>query len=249
MAKQTWNAEVYNKNARYVSDLALPVVGLLAPLAGERILDVGCGDGILTKKLQDMGCEMVGIDSSPELIEAARRLGLDVSVMDATDMAFRDEFDAVFSNAALHWIKDADQVIQNVFAALRSGGRFVAECGGKDCVKAIHTALMDELERRGYDGRGASPWYFPSAEEYGERLARAGFQVDYIEVIPRPTPLPEGITGFLETFGGSFTSVLPDAERADYIQDVRRRLKPSLQASDGTWTADYTRLRFKAIKT
>lgn len=248
MAKQTWNAQVYEKNARYVSDLALPVVELLAPQAGERILDLGCGDGVVTKTLQEMGCEMVGIDSSPELIEAARKLGLDVSVMDATDMSFRDEFDAVFSNAALHWMTDPDRVIQNVFAALRSEGRFVAECGGEDCVKAIHTALMDELDQRGYDGRAASPWYFPSAREYGERLERAGFQVNYIEVIPRPTPLPEGIVGFLETFGNSFTLVLPAAERADYIQSVRRRLVPLLQADDGTWTADYTRLRFKAIK-
>ena len=248
MTKQIWNADNYDKNARYVSDLAMPVVALLAPQAGERILDLGCGDGVLTQKLQRLGCDMEGVDASPELIEAARRLELNVSVLDAVDMRFRDEFDAVFSNAALHWMKDADRVIENVFAALRSGGRFVAECGGEDCVKTIHTALIDELDKRGYDGSAANPWYFPSTREYGERLARAGFRVDYIEVIPRPTPLPEGITGFLETFGGSFTSVLPVAERAEYIQAVRARVQPVLQADDGTWTADYTRLRFKAVK-
>lgn len=248
MAEQIWNAEVYERNARFVSDLAMPVVELLDPQPGERILDLGCGDGVLTKKLEDMGCELIGIDSSPELVQAARELGLDVTVKDATAMNFCGEFDAVFSNAVLHWIKDADRAIRNVFAALRSGGRFVGEFGGHKCVETIHAALIQELDRRGYDGRAASPWYFPGAQEYGERLTRAGFHVHYIEVIPRPTRLPGDISGFLETFGGSFTSVLPVVDRAAYIEDVRNRLKPLLCADDGTWIADYTRLRFKALK-
>lgn len=248
MSAQTWNAEVYEKNARYVSDLGAPVVELLAPESGERILDVGCGDGVLTKKLQNMGCEMVGIDSSPEFVAAAKHLGLNAAVMDAARMDFREEFDAVFSNAALHWMKAADSVIANVFTALRPGGRFVAECGGKDCVKTIHTALIDVLNKRGYDGQAASPWYFPSAEEYGERLRRAGFEVEYIEVIPRPTPLPQGIIGFLETFADSFTALLPETERAAFIAEVSTRVQPILQKEDGSWFADYTRLRFKATK-
>ena len=248
MAEQTWNAEVYERNARFVSDLAMPVVELLDPLPGERILDLGCGDGVLTKKLEDMGCELVGIDASPQLVQAARRLGVDVTVKDAAEMNFFGEFDAVFSNAVLHWIKDADRVIRNAFAALRPGGRFVAECGGHRCVETIHSALIGELDRRGYDGRAASPWYFPSAEDYGARLSRAGFRVHYIEVIPRPTRLPGDISGFLETFAGSFTSVLPVADRGAYLGDVRNRLKPLLCADDGTWTADYTRLRFRALK-
>lgn len=248
MAQQTWNAEAYERNARFVSDLGMPVVELLDPQPGERILDLGCGDGVLTKTLQDMGCELVGIDSSPELVHAALELGLDAVVQDATEMQFGEEFDAVFSNAVLHWIKDADRVICKVFEALRSGGRFVAECGGFKCVETIHSALVTELEQRGYDGRGANPWYFPTAEEYRERLIRAGFEVDYIAVIPRPTRLPGDILGFLETFGGSFTSVLPVAERKEYLNDVRMRLRPLLCSDDGVWTADYTRLRFKASK-
>jgi trans-aconitate methyltransferase len=245
---QTWNAEVYRRNARFVSDLGMPVVALLDPRPGERILDVGCGDGALTRKLRDMGCELVGIDSSPELIRAALDLGLDVAVEDATTMSFDEEFDAVFSNAVLHWIRDADRVIGNVFRALRNGGRFVAECGGHGCVETIRTALITELEKRGYDGAAADPWYFPTTEDYASRLAKAGFRVEYIEIIPRPTSLPGDITGFLETFGGSFTSVLPPNERAAYIDDVRDRVKPALCGEDGRWTADYTRLRFKAFK-
>lgn len=248
MTVQTWNAETYERNARFVSDLGMPVVELLDPRPGERILDLGCGDGVLTKKLEDMGCVLVGIDSSPELVRAAAALGLDVAVTDAVEMAFREAFDAVFSNAVLHWITDADRVIRKAHEALRPGGRFVAECGGHECVETIRTALVTELDRRGYDGRAADPWYFPAADEYRERLVRAGFDVDYIEVIPRPTRLPGDIAGFLETFAGSFTSVLPAGERAAYVEDVRERLRPALCDAEGTWTADYTRLRFKALR-
>ena len=249
MKSQTWDADVYDRNARFVSDLAMPVVALLDPQPGERILDLGCGDGVLTRKLEDMRCELVGIDSSPELVQAAMELGLDVAIQDAVEMAFADEFDAVFSNAVLHWITDADRVIARVFDALHEGGRFVAECGGHKCVETIRTALITELDRRGYDGKAADPWYFPTVEDYRCRLMKAGFTVEYIELIPRPTPLPGDITGFLETFGGSFTLVLPAEAREAYIDDVRDRVKPALCDGDGTWTADYTRLRFKAYKT
>ncbi len=249
MTSQIWNADGYKKNARFVSDLATPVVELLDPLPGERILDLGCGDGVLTKKLQDMGCDVIGLDSSPSLAAAARKLGLRIVVMDAAAMTFRQEFDAVFSNAVLHWIRDADRLIDNVFDALRPNGRFVAECGGHKCNDTIVTALTAELLRRGYDGHLAVPWYFPTAEEYGARLDRCGFAVDDIEVVQRPTRLPGDISGFIETFGGSFTSLLPVGERSAYVDDVRNRLKPLLCSSDGIWTADYTRLRFKARKT
>lgn len=246
--EQTWNADVYRRNARYVSDLATPVIDLLRPRAGERILDLGCGDGVLTKKLADLGCAMVGIDASPDLVAAAVRRGVTASVLDATQLSYYEEFDAVFSNAVLHWIKDADRVIAGVLAALTPGGRFVAECGGHRCVETIHKALIAELDRRGYDGTAASPWYFPTAAEYGARLERAGFEVRYIEVIERPTPLPQGMTGFIETFGGSFVGVLPPAERDAYVADVCSRVASTLRADDGTWSADYTRLRFEAHK-
>ena len=248
MTEQKWCAERYEKNARFVSDLATRVVELLNAKRGERILDLGCGDGVLTRKLQDLGCELVGVDSSPQLIEAALALGLNVSVTDAYDIDFHEEFDAVFSNAVLHWIKDADRMIGNVFRALRPGGRFVAECGGHKCNLTIQTALVAELEKRGYDGWAANPWYFPTTEDYGSRLAKAGFTVTYIEIVPRPTRLPGDLSGFLETFGGSFSSVLPSADRQAYLDDVRARLKPLLCGADGVWTADYTRLRFEAYK-
>ncbi len=246
--QQNWDPQSYEKHARFVSDLGAPVVQLLKVQAGERVLDLGCGDGVLSKKLEDMGCELVGVDASPAFVAAARKLGLEVMEQSAYEIDFREEFDAVFSNAALHWMKDADRVIKNVFRALRAGGRFVAECGGHKCCLRIQTALIAELEKRGHDGWAANPWYFPTVQDYGSRLAKAGFETRYIEIIPRPTPLPGDILGWLHTFAGSFSAVLPPGERHAYLEDVRSRVEPALCDSQGRWTADYTRLRFAAHK-
>src|SRR5215468_5427578 len=127
-AAQVWDPESYARNARFVSDLGSPVLELLAPKAGERILDLGCGDGVLTKKLADLGCEVIGVDSSAAQVDAARKLGLNAHVMNAEKLSFAEEFDAVFSNAVLHWINRADPMIAAVYRSLKSGGRFVAEC-------------------------------------------------------------------------------------------------------------------------
>jgi len=248
MTTQTWSPDVYARNARFVADLGQPVVELLAPRPGERILDLGCGDGVLTRRLADLGCDVLGVDASAPLIEAARALGLDVRVMDGHALDFHGELDAVFSNAALHWMRDAPRVIAGVHRALRPGGRFVAECGGDGCVATIHRALIEGLDARGHDGRAASPWYFPTVEDYRDKLLAAGFAVGYIALIPRPTPLPGDILGWLETFSESFTRVLPASERAAYLNEVRARVQPALCDAAGTWTADYVRLRFAATK-
>jgi SAM-dependent methyltransferase len=246
MTAQTWNSADYAKNARFVTDLGAPVFALLDPRPGERILDLGCGDGVLTKKIAEFGCKIVGVDSSAEFVAAAKKLGLDVIEMDAADLDFGPGFDAVFSNAALHWMKNADRVIEGVARALRPKGRFVAEMGGHGCVKTIQSALIDELNRRGYDGQAANPWYFPAAEDYGARLVAAGFEVRYIALLPRPTPLPGDLMGWLATFSGSFTAVLPRAAREEYLECVRERIRPYLCDAHGNWTADYVRLRFAA---
>ena len=154
---QTWDPERYARNARFVSDLAGPVVELLDPRRGERILDLGCGDGVLTAKLAAMGCEMVGVDGSGPQIEAARKLGLDARVMDGEKLSFDEEFDAVFSNAALHWMRSPEAVIAGVRRALRRKGRFVAELGGIEAdglfVKRFLFAMdLDELGDFAIDG-------------------------------------------------------------------------------------------------
>ena len=248
IASQTWDPERYARNARFVSDLSAAVVELLDPLPGERILDLGCGDGVLTAKLAEIGCSVVGIDGSAAQIEAARKLGLDARVMDGEKLSFDGEFDAVFSNAALHWMRDPEAVISGVWRALRPKGRFVAEFGGHGCVAKIKKALVGALNRRGLDGEAAVPWYFPTVEDYSKLLNNAGFAISTIALIPRPTPLPGDVTGWLETFAESFTTCLPLAERPAYIAEVREALSSELADSEGKWTADYVRLRFAAVK-
>jgi trans-aconitate methyltransferase len=245
---QTWDPATYARNARFVSDLGSPVMELLAPKPGERILDLGCGDGALTKKLADLGCEVVAVDSSVAQVEAARKLGLNASVISGEELQYHAEFDAVFSNAVLHWIKRADAMLAGVYRSLKPGARFVAECGGHGCVHKIRTALVQALDRRGLDGEARVPWYFPTPGDYATRLERAGFRVDSIALIPRPTPLPGDIIGWLETFALSFFQGFSHEARTACLEEVRTVLEPQLRDADGTWIADYVRLRFAATK-
>jgi trans-aconitate methyltransferase len=244
---QEWNSSRYDKNARFVSDLGEPLVDLLSPQPGERILDLACGDGVLTEKIIARGAEVVGVDGSSDMVSAARKRGIDARLADAYQLDFAPEFDAVFSNAALHWMKcDPDAVIQGVRRALKPNGRFVAEMGGHGNVAAITVALCATIEKYGMNGEAMIPWYFPSADEYRERLNRAGFRTEYIELIPRPTPLPTGMRGWLETFVIPFTNSLPQESRANFLDEVTERLRPVLCDASGHWTADYVRLRFLA---
>lgn len=249
-----WDAAAYAANAHFVPALGQPVLDLLQPKSGERILDLGCGDGALTEKLVALGAQVVGIDSSPDMIAAALQRGLDARVMDARVLGFEnefeDQFDAVFSNAVLHWIKDdPDAPIKGAFRALRSGGRFVGELGGHGCVGTITVALVATLQRRGVkDAASWIPWYFPTVEEYELRLRRAGFVPQSVQLIPRPTPLPTGMRGWLDTFANPFCAAVPREERGGFLDEVTDLLKPVLCDESGRWTADYMRLRFAAIK-
>jgi trans-aconitate methyltransferase len=244
--QQSWDPDTYARNARFVSDLGAPVLELLAPQPGERILDLGCGDGALTARLAALRCSVVGVDGSAAQVEAACRLGLDARVGDGQRLNFDAEFDAVFSNAAIHWMKQPDDVIAGVSRALKPGGRFVAEFGGYGCVEKIKRALIASLASRGIDGERLNPWYFPTVEDYSARLVRGGFAIRYIALIPRPTPLPTEINGWLETFAQAFIAPLEVGERARFIDDVRESLRPELCNADGMWFADYVRLRFAA---
>ena len=250
MSTQTWNASRYAANAAFVPALGQPVLDLLQPRPGERILDLGCGDGVLTQRLAATGAEVVGVDSSADMIAAARQRGLDVRVIEATALPFDEEFDAVFSNAVLHWIKrDPDAAIASAYRALRSPGRFVGEMGGHGCVAAVNVALIVGLEKRGIkNAASACPWYFPTVDDYTARLERAGFVAESVQLIPRPTPLPTGMRAWLETFANPFCAALQEGQRGDYLEEATEMLRPVLCDEKGRWTADYMRLRFLARK-
>jgi trans-aconitate methyltransferase len=245
---QHWNPSLYERNAAFVAEYGLEVVKLLKPRPGERILDVGCGDGRLSQAIVAAGCTVVGVDSSPQQVEAARKRGLDVRVTDAESLHFTEEFDAVFSNASLHWIKQPQKVVEGVWRALRTGGRFVGEFGAHGNVKTICSAIADALQDRGLDFAQLNPWYFPPAQEYRSHLEAVGFRINLIQAFERRTPLPGDILGWLETFAQCFVAPLPLSDRLEFLEDVRDTLRPHLQDDDGTWFADYVRLRFATTK-
>ncbi len=245
-----WNAADYAACAAFVPAMGMPVVELLGPRAGERILDVGCGDGVLTEALVAAGARVTGIDASPEMIAAARARGLDVAVVDAQALAFPPDYDAAFSNAALHWMLDAAAVARGVFAALKPGGRFVGEMGGEGNVATIWRAVRAELAARGRDARPQDTHWYPSVADFTAVYAGAGFVDIDARLIPRPTPLPTGVAGWVRTFRTGLMDAggIPDDEQAEIAYAVERRTAPDLRQPDGGWLADYVRLRFSMRK-
>jgi SAM-dependent methyltransferase len=244
---QTWSPDTYDEHARFVSDLAGEVLNWLAPRSGERILDLGCGDGVLTEQLKNRGCRVIGVDASAGMIAAARARGLDARVADAHQLAFDREFDAVFSNAALHWMIKPGKVLDGVARALVPDGRFVAEFGGHGNVAAITTAMRAVAKSRGGDQELAGPWFFPSVDDYRRLLEQKGFIVKRIGLFPRPTLLKTGMRSWLKLFRAPFFEQFGEA-MDDALEEAEALLKPSLCDAGGRWTADYVRLRVEALR-
>jgi SAM-dependent methyltransferase len=246
---QTWDPKVYGQNGAFVHQLAGDVLRWLLPRKGERILDLGCGDGQLTARIAAKGVAVSGVDASPEMVAAARSRGVGSTVAQAEHLPFGDgEFDAVFSNAVLHWVRGQDEMMAEVHRVLRKRGRFVAEMGGHGNIAAIRTALFAVLERHGLRDREDGVNYFPTPEAYKRRLEKHGFKVRKMALIPRPTPMPEsGMRGWLQTFRRGVIDSLPESVRETVIRETEELLAQALRDEDGNWTADYVRLRFVAI--
>ena len=239
----------YQAKHHYVTAAGADLVEVLAPQAGERVLDLGCGTGQLSAQIAEAGAEVVGIDLSAEMVEAAREQfpALSVVVGDARDFSFASPFDAVFSNAALHWVKPPEEALACIAACLGPGGRFVAELGGVRNVATISRALIDQLAARGFHPQ--SPWYFPSLGEYAQLVERFGLRVAYASHFSRPTPLEgeRGLRDWLEMFAEALITDVPSSMREELWNSVEDAVRPALYG-DGGWHADYWRLRVVAYK-
>jgi trans-aconitate methyltransferase len=252
-AEKTWNTALYDGKNAFVWKHGRGVVELLAPLPGERILDLGCGTGHLTNQIAAAGAETIGIDKSQSMIAEARRLypNLRFEIADATDFKLDQSFDAVFSNAAIHWMKDQPAVARCIWGALKPGGRFVAEFGGKGNIQAIRTALTNAVEAAG-ETINSEPFarYYPSIGDYATLLEAHRFRVTFATHFDRPTKLEEsekGLRNWLITFTDNVIESLPEKKREGVIAQVERELKPTL-FRDGSWFADYRRIRIVAVK-
>ncbi len=248
-----WNAELYDNKHDFVFQYGESVLELLDIKPGERILDLGCGTGPLTNKIKEHGAEVIGIDASEDMIAKAKESfpGLTFLVADAADFHFDEPFDAVFSNAVLHWVHKADEAIKCVYNSLKPGGRFVAEMGGKGNNQLMLAAASEVLRKHGYiKGDITIPWYFPSVAEYATKLEAGGFRVTFTAHFDRPTLLHdgrEGIANWFSVFGSALFQQIPAAELPQILNEITDLLQPTNEA-DGQWYADYKRLRFVAIK-
>ena len=249
MLRQSWDPELYEARHSFVWQFGEGVVDVLAPKAGERILDLGCGTGQLTNKIAESGAQVVGLDASAEMIGQARQNypQLQFVLKDAAKMDFEEQFDAVFSNAALHWMLDAEAVAHAVAHALRTGGRFVAEMGGKGNIARVETAMHTILGRRGITPERRT-WY-PSIGEYAGLLERAGLEARTALLFDRPTPLEGefGMENWLRQFKWYCFDALAENQKMEALQEIIELLRPGLYAEEG-WRVDYRRLRIVAVK-
>jgi trans-aconitate methyltransferase len=246
---QTWDPQTYGKTGAFVQELAGGVVEWLAAQPGEHILDLGCGDGKLTQRLAATGAYIIGVDSSPEMVAAARARGIAVEWANVEALPHpAATFDAVFSNAALHWVRNHDAMMASVHRVLKPGGRFVAEMGGHGNIAAIRVALIAVLARHGHADREDGVNYYPTVEGYTRRLERHGFHVERIALIPRPTPVADGMEAWLRTFRRGVIEGLPESLQETVVRETAELLAPALRDEEGNWTADYVRLRFIATK-
>ena len=248
---QEWDVNLYDRSFGFIAEFGAGLVELLAPRPGERIVDLGCGTGQLTAQIADMGCEVIGIDADPDMIALARQKHPDLHFICAAGEEFSVDApaDAVFSNAALHWMKLPEPVIACVAKALRPGGRFVAEMGAHRNVVTITEALYQALAEQSVARKAVDfPWYFPRTGAYVSLLEAGGFDVSHLHYFARPTPLDNcsnGLSDWIRMFGQNFLAAAPPGGEAQLMARAEQICRPRL-CPDGRWLTDYTRLRFRA---
>jgi len=243
----SWNAKKYSKHADFVSNLALPLVELLEPKANESILDLGCGEGTLALEIKKYDTKIIAVDLSSDMVEKTKNKGIEAYVSSATQLDFDNKFDAVFSNAVLHWVKDSKLALNQIHKVLKKDGRFVAEFGAKDNIKQLIDAMQEVFSSNKEYGKFNNPWNFQSQEDYSELLEQNGFKIQYIKTIVRPTPIDD-ILNWLEIFANGIISHLNEAEKSNFKNEVKNILKDKLYTKKDGWVIDYVRLRLKATK-
>lgn len=252
MAQDLWNASLYDHQHQFVSKYGEGVLALLEAKKGEHILDVGCGTGDLAYQLASQGVDVLGIDASKNMVAQAQQKypAQTFQQLDVTNLPFYEQFDAVFSNATLHWVKDKEAAILNIYQSLKPGGRFVAEFGGAENVMTIMRALIEQMHRYGIPYEPSQfPWYFPTIAEYSTLLEKHGFHVQLMHHFDRPTPLngERGIQNWLEMFSQTlFAHVEPTL--TNEVFDATAQAVKDVLYRDGIWYADYKRLRVVAVK-
>lgn len=251
MEPSNWNAHLYDTNHGFVSKYGASLITLLAPNQGEKVLDLGCGTGDLTKELSEANVDVIGVDKSPNMINQAidKYPHLQFHIQDATELAYKDEFDAVFSNAALHWIKSPQKALENIYASLKQGGRFVAEFGGKENVTILTNELIRQIRMAGFSfDETQFPWYFPSIADYTYLMEKVGFRVTFARHYDRPTKLAgaDGLSNWLHMFAKDFFTHIPEDARKKMITNMENELKDYIYR-EGNWIADYKRIQVVGI--
>lgn len=252
MKKDNWNAELYDQKHSFVSKYGNSLIELLEAKKGEKILDLGCGTGDLANQLFEMGVDTTGIDKSENMVNQANNKFPKISffVQDATELQFNSEFDAVFSNATLHWVKPPKKALQSIYNSLKQGGRFVAEFGGKGNVRIIIDEIINQLVEAGVDYQEKQfPWFYPSIGEYSTLMEDVGFRVTFAQHFDRPTPLEgeNGLRNWVHMFGSQLLEGVNEEKKEMVLLKVEKSLKPILY-KNGQWVADYKRIRVIGIK-
>lgn len=237
----------FKNKESFIADLAAPILEMLEPKDGEKILDLGCGDGSLTLEIKKTGANVRGVDLNIDKVQKAIEKGLDASVRNITQITFEDEFDAIFSNAVLHWVDNPVHAIKNMHRALKKGGRLIAELGGEGNIQTVTDAMKKVFEDNDSFGTFKSPWYYPSAKEYKELLEQNGFRVEYCELVPKPTSVVN-MDLWLDVFTTTIVSHLKTEEKSDFKEQVKKILKSKIFTQEDNWVLDYVRLRVKAVK-